>query len=106
LACSRFAPKLPGIAELFSEEVNIEDFVPRFGSRALAKMLKVSFTQSTLPATVAAAAGEIARQKFGNRFGRKSVNNPASIYVCLTPSSHGHIGGTTNGGRCCIVERH
>jgi lipoate-protein ligase A len=65
LACSRFAPELPGIAELFSEEVNIEDLCRDWLAR-LAKMLKVSFTQSTLPATVAAAAGEIARQKFGN----------------------------------------
>ncbi len=65
LGRSKFAPELPGTAELFSSEVNFESLVREWPPRLEAK-LKVSFSPAILPESTIAAAREITRRKFGN----------------------------------------
>jgi lipoyl(octanoyl) transferase len=65
LGRSEFAPELPGIAELFSSEVNYESLVREWTPRLEAK-LKVRFSPTVLPESTIAAAREITQHKFGN----------------------------------------
>jgi lipoate-protein ligase A len=66
LGRSRCAPELPGIAELFSSEVNIDELRERWLPR-LEKGLGCKFAEEAVPEALKAAAAEIARSKFGNR---------------------------------------
>jgi lipoate-protein ligase A len=65
LARSRFAPELPGISELLSDEVNIQRLRQAWLVR-LAKRLKMDVSQAALPDTLLQAAREIAERKFAH----------------------------------------
>lgn len=66
LGRSQCAPELPGIAELFSGEVNIDELRGRWLPR-LASGLECKFEEEAVPAALRVAAAEIALSKFGNR---------------------------------------
>ncbi|HEY2826216.1 MAG TPA: lipoate--protein ligase family protein [Pirellulales bacterium] len=66
LGQSAFAPELPGIAELFTGEVNIELLRTRWAPR-LTSCLELDISSATTTTdSVLNAASEIARQKFGD----------------------------------------